>query len=96
MTVEIAKKAYVVDAVRTSELRKNRDLLRREIDLLQPDFVVLVGGEAERIMGSAARQAEPDRYSRVNFPNNGRDKARTTKDGKLFEKLGRRLQELHP
>ena len=96
MTVEIAKRAYVVDAVRTPELRKNRDLLRREISLLEPELVVLVGGEAERIIGFAACQAEPDRYFRVNFPNNGRDKARTTKDDKLFEELGRRLQELQP
>jgi hypothetical protein len=96
MTVEIAEKAYVVDAVRTPEKENNRKLLRREIDLLQPELIVLVGGEAERTIGSAALDAEPDRYFRVNFPNNGRDKERIAADEVLFAELRRRLQELEP
>jgi hypothetical protein len=96
MTVEIAKNAHVVDAVRTLEMRKDRDLLRREIDLLTPELVVLVGGEAKRIIGSAALNAEPDRYFPVNFPNNGRDKQRIAADEEQFKKLRRRLRELEP
>jgi hypothetical protein len=96
ITVEIAKNAYVVDAVRTPEMRTNRDLLRREIDLLTPELVVPVGGRAKRIIGSAALNAEPDRYFPVNFPNNGRDKQRIAADEDQFEKLRRRLRELEP
>ena len=73
-------------------MRNNRGLLRREIGLLTPELVVLVGGEAKRIIGREALEAEPHRYCAVNFPNNGRDETRKAADEKGFKELRRRLE----
>jgi hypothetical protein len=96
MTPEIAKQAYVVDAIRTGDLTKDRDLLRDEITLLKPDLVVLVGGKAEHRVDPKVRNAEPKRFLRVNFPNNARDEGRIGEDEKKFEELHRRLRKLEP
>lgn len=100
ISVGIARKSYVVDGVRIGrpdgkpDLGQNRALLDREIKLLDPIFVILVGGKAARIVGNAAIEANPELYFLVPFPSNRRSLARVEADEAKFAGLRQRLSEL--
>jgi hypothetical protein len=74
ITPAIANCAYVVNALRIetedklSDLHQNRDLLEREITLLDPELVVLLGGAASRTMGHNAHKERKALYRSVPFP----------------------------
>jgi hypothetical protein len=70
----IAKNSYVTDAVRVvtkdkkSDILKNRALLEREINLLSPEHVILVGGTAKKIIGEKELSECSSQYFHVPFP----------------------------
>ena len=101
ITAEIAKHSYVVDAVRIGilgstkpDLQHNRELLKREIELLTPELIVLVGRTAERTIGNEARTAESSRYLPVPFPTRTRSEDDKKKAEEEYGKLKRKYEEL--
>lgn len=100
ISVAVSRKSYVVDGVRIGnpngkpDIGQNRGLLIREIELLDPTLVILVGGEAARIVGNATIDANPGLYFRVPFPSNRRSLARVEADEARFKSLRQRLSEL--
>lgn len=100
ISVDIARKSYAVDGVRIGnpdgnpDIAKNRALLYKEIELLDPTLVILVGRVAANIVGRAALTAKPELYFQVPFPSNRRSRARAKADIPRFEALQKRLSEL--
>jgi len=74
ITQAVAKCAYVVNALRIETedkilaLHQNRDLLQREIALLDPELVVLLGGAASKTIGHNAKKEDKGFYRVVPFP----------------------------
>ncbi len=74
ITPAVANCAYVVNALRIetedkiSDLHQNRDILQREITLLDPELVVLLGGAASRTIGHNAQKEHKGLYRSVPFP----------------------------
>lgn len=100
ISVEIARRSYVVDGVRIGnpngnpDIRLNRDLLAKEVELLDPKLVILVGRKAASIVGNAAIEADPERYFRVPFPSNRRARSRVEADKPKFKELRDLLSKL--
>lgn len=97
---EIAKRSYVVDAVRIAiqggkkpDREQNRKLLKQEIDLLEPRLVVLVGRTAEQTIGNAAQREKRSRYFAVPFPTKTRSKDDVQKAKPKYEELKRKYEE---
>lgn len=57
MNKSIAKECFVTDAVRIANenekpyLKKNRELLHREIEIMNPEYVILLGSKAKQTYG---------------------------------------------
>jgi hypothetical protein len=74
ITAEIARHSYVIDAVRIGnpdgkqDHPRNRRLLEREIEQLNPELVVLVGKTAAATIGSKAQREHESLYIKVPFP----------------------------
>ena len=74
ITPAVANCAYVVNALRIetedkiSDLHQNRDILQREITLLDPELVLLLGGAASRTIGHNAQKEHKGLYRSVSFP----------------------------
>lgn len=97
INVEIAKHSYVVDAVRIGkqdgrqqDRKKNRKLLKQEIDLLDPELVVLVGRTAAVTLGKEAQEEQGRCYVEVPFPTKRRSKQDVKKADSDFKKLRNR------
>jgi len=95
INAEIARHSYVVDAVRIGkqdgkgkqDLPTNRELLSREICLLNPALVILVGRTAANIVGKEAQRTQKNRYCQVPFPTKRRSKRDAKRAERKYEKL---------
>jgi len=91
----IAKHSYVTDAVRIGKTNgkpdfpQNRLLLKREIEQLKPELVVLVGGTAAGTIGDEAESSTL--YFKVPFPTKRRSKPDVEKANGKYEELRSRL-----
>ncbi len=97
---EIAGHSYVVDAVRIGmhdgkkpDREQNRELLKREIGLLNPELVVLVGKTAAKTIGNAAQKEERSRYFPVPFPTKVRSKKDADNAEQKYEELKRKYKK---
>lgn len=92
---KIIRDLYLIDAIRigTSDGKKdykqNRELLKREIEQLNPELVVLAGKEAAKIIGNEA-DSNP-LYFKVTFPTWQLKSDVKEKANKEYEELHRRL-----
>lgn len=100
ITPEIARCSYVVDAVRIGtehrrpDHQKNRELLEREIELLKPEIVVLVGGTAANTIGKKAQRVNHGLYFKVPFPTKRRPRQDIEKAKARYEELRNQLRML--
>jgi len=91
----IARHSYVTDAVRIGKPNgqpdhpQNRQLLKREIEQLNPELVVLVGGTAAGTIGDEAESNTL--YFKVPFPTKRRSKSDVEKANEKYEELRGRL-----
>lgn len=96
INVEIAKHSYVVDAVRIGnqagkqDLQQNRQLLKREIEQLNPELVVLVGGIAKRTIASKTQRERRCLYFNVPFPMKWRSKQNSSNANRKYQELRNR------
>ena len=71
MKPEVASDVFVTDAVRIANssgkpaLKMNRDLLHREISILNPEYVVLLGSTAKNVYGKVSSELD---YEVVELP----------------------------
>lgn len=93
----IAANSYVTDAVRLGKTNgepdysQNRYLLKREIELLNPELVVLAGKKAEKTIGDES-ESNP-LYFKVPFPGQW---TMIDKNKAIFEELRKRLSSNNP
>jgi hypothetical protein len=100
ITPSIARNSYVVDAVRIGtengrqDRQKNRELLKREIELLNPEIVILVGGTAADTIGNKTQRENESLYFKAPFPTKRRSKQDIEKAKGKYEELRIRLRKL--
>jgi len=68
--------------------------LQREIGLLNPKLVVLVGKTAAKTIGNEAQKEERNRYFAVPFPTKTRSEQDIKKAEQEYEELKRKYKEL--
>jgi hypothetical protein len=100
ITPNIARNSYVVDAGRIGtesgrqDRPKNRELLEREIELLKPELVVLVGETAADTIGNKTQRKNESLYFKVPCPTKRRSKKDIEKAKVKYKELRIRLEML--
>lgn len=99
VSAQVAREVYVVDAVRIgndkgkSDLKKNRLLLEREIELVNPELIVLVGNMSDHIAKNA-QKVNRRTFVKVPYPAKWRKKEKVASDDEKYETLCKRLVEV--
>lgn len=70
---------------------QNREVLRREVEQLDPELVVLVGKTAADTVGGKAQRERGDLYIKVPFPTKRRSRKDVEKANQKYEALRKRL-----
>jgi len=93
MNAGIARHCYITDAVRIGKPNgkqdrlQNRQLLKREIELLSPELVVLVGKSAADTIGNEDQREHSSLYCRVPFPTKRRSRQDVEKANRQYDEL---------
>lgn len=91
---DIVKNCFVTDAVRIAEeddktkidIEKNRDLIWKEIGLIEPSLVICVGGKAKEIVGMQYSDLDT-KFHHIPFPTYRKSAKKNIDDKVLYDKL---------
>lgn len=90
---KVIDNCFVSDAIRLSklddttkiDLKKNRELIWGEIELLKPNLVICVGNYAREIVGM--RYSSHTKFHHIPFPTHRKSKSEKVKDLELYKEL---------